>query len=305
MRKLAALLTLLAAIAPPGQAAAACITDDAGDRVCVDAPATRIVPLYAAFSDILAAMGLADRIVGRTRADASAPPRALSIGTHMRPSLELVLGLRPQLVLQMGGREEAAQSVAAIRRLGIPTAFFQVRSFADMFSAIDRIGMLAGAEAEAGALVRSLAQRLRALESRMQNAGESLPGVFFEVRYPNLLGAGPDSMVTDIIRAAGGRNVLAEGGTRKGRVVRLSEEELLRLDPEAYCIQSGPMNKNPVPLGDRPHFAGLRAARSGRVLTVDEQLFSRPGPKAVDAAEMLARFLHPGLFPSSQETTRP
>jgi iron complex transport system substrate-binding protein len=301
-------LFLLAALllAAPEARAARCITDDAGDRICLNSPAERIVPLYAAFTDILAEMRLTDRIAGRTRTDSGLSPTIPSIGTHMRPNMELVLGLRPDLALQMGGRSEAAHSVAVLRDHGIPTAFFQVRSFADLFSVIKRIGALTHADAAANALIRSLRNRLDSLGKKLENLPSPRPGVFFEVRYPNLLGAGPDSLVTDIIRAAGGVNVLAgEGSSREGRIVRLSEEELLRLNPDAYCIQTGPMNKNPVPLADRPHFATLRAAVTKRVLAVDERMFSRPGPKAVDAAEMLAEFLHPGLFSPSRETAKP
>lgn len=306
--RLRCLLPLLTALllVPSVARAAICITDDAGDRVCLERPATRIVSLYAAFTDIFEAMEQTGRIAGRTKTDLSGTLAATVpvIGTHMRPNMELVLGLRPDLALQMGGRAEAAQSVANLRRHGIPTAFFQVGSFADLFSVITRLGILTGETAAADALVRSLSLRLEALEKAL-DAIPSRPKVFFEVRYPNLLGAGPYSLVSDIIQAAGGVNVLgSEGpsaGSRKGRVIRLSEEELLRLDPDFYCIQVGPMNKNPAPLADRPHFASLRAVRSGHSLFVDEYLFSRPGPLAVDAAEKLARELHPGIFKEKTE----
>ena len=219
----------------------------------------------------------------------------------MRPSAELVLAARPDLVLQMGGRAEAAQSVADLEKLGIPTVFFQVRTFADLFSVIGRIGTLTGTEDAAAGLVRSMQTQLDAIARTVAKAGTPPPAVFFEVRYPNLLGAGPNSMVTDIIRAAGGRNVLVEG-SRKGRVARLSEEELIRLDPDYYCIQSGPMNKNPTPLAERPHFKALRAALPGRNILVGEHIFSRPGPRAVEAVAILARLMYPALFP--QETTQ-
>lgn len=314
MRRRFALILFPVLLFWQGHASAAlCITDDGGDRICLEAPATRIVPLYAAFTDILSDMGLASRIAGRTRAD-TGPDGALPstvpyIGTHMRPNAELVLGLRPHLVLQMGGRAEAAESVASLRALGIPTAFFQAHSFADLFSVIQRVGVLTGAEDHAAELVRTLRARLAALETKLSEADAPIPSVFFEVRYPNLLGAGPDSIVTDVIRAAGGRNVLAHDDSRSnfrtGKVARLSEEELLRLDPDVYCVQTGPMNKNPVPPENRPHFAHLRAVRSGNVLFVDEHLFSRPGSRAVNASEILARALHPGLFAPSQETPKP
>jgi iron complex transport system substrate-binding protein len=54
------------------------------------------------------------------------------------------------------------------------------------------------------------------------------------------------------------------------------------------------MNPNPVPVSQRSHFRTLQAVRSGAILEVDEHLFSRPGPRTVDAVEMLADVLHPG-----------
>ena len=82
--------------------------------------------------------------------------------------------------------------------------------------------------------------------------------------------------------------------------MRLSEEELIRLNPDVYLVQKGPMNPDPSPPGDRPHFQTLAAVIAERTHVVDEKVFSRPGPRNLDAAEELFPLLHPGRFP--QET---
>ena len=138
-------------------------------------------------------------------------------------------------------------------------------------------------------LEASLRARLDAVAAALPPENER-PSVFFEVRYPNLLGAGADSMVDDVVRHAGGRNCL--DGQKK--FVRLGEEELLRLDPQVYLVQRGPMNPDPVAPADRPHFRALRAVKDGRVYIVDEGAYSRPGPRAVEAVERLARLLRDG-----------
>ena len=58
------------------------------------------------------------------------------------------------------------------------------------------------------------------------------------------------------------------------------------------------MNRNPAPPAKRAHFDQLQAVREGSVLVVDELLYSRPGPRCVDAVEELAASLYPALFPS-------
>jgi iron complex transport system substrate-binding protein len=287
---------LLFLLAPPLPLAAAplCVTDDSGARVCLEAPAKRIIPLYASFSEILADLGLAERIIARTASDEVT--NAPGIGTHIRPNLELAAALAPDLVLQMSGRGEALQSVEALRRLGVTTALFKVSSFAELFSVLQRIGVLTGTERQAAALQGGLEKRLAVTATALAEKRER-PTVFFELRYPNLLAAGPGAMATDIIRLAGGTNCVS--GTADERVVRISEERLIALDPDVYLLQLGPMNKNPPPLSERAHFATLKSGQSGRVLAVEEDLFSRPGPRNINAVELLAAYLHPDLFPAA------
>lgn len=270
------------------------VVDDQGTEIRLAAPAKRIIALYGAFNEILAGMGLTDRLAARTQADVEPPEIAAlpSIGTHMRPNLELILGLAPDLVLQMGGRKAASEPVDALRRLGIPTAFFEAGSFAGLFSLIERLGALTGEPGKAAALTASIQARLDRVAAKVkaaQAAGAPRPRVAYEVRYPNLLAAGRGSLVSEVIERAGGENVV-EGD---GKLVRLAEEELLRLDPAVYLVQQGPMNPTPIPPAERPHFAPLSAIQAGRVHLVDERAYSRPGPRAVEAVEELARILYP------------
>jgi iron complex transport system substrate-binding protein len=151
--------------------------------------------------------------------------------------------------------------------------------------------VLTGESSSAGRLVDSLEARLRAVGERLDTITHR-PSVFFEVRYPNLLGAGRGSMVNDVIQHAGGSNCI---GLEK-RFVRLDMEALIACDPDFYIVQRGPMNANPGRIADRPLFQILRAVREGRVLEVDEQVYSRPGPRSVGAVEQLARFVHPHLW---------
>ena len=96
----------------------------------------------------------------------------------------------------------------------------------------------------------------------------------------------------DILKFAGAENVVKSDKS----LVIYSLESLLLDDPDFYLIQTGPMNRNPVDPRSRDHFGQLMAIRQGKILYVDEFLYSRPGPRCVDAVEKLASTLYPECF---------
>lgn len=287
----ASLVLCLAALnAAPAAAAPVRAVDGQGTAICLPAPAGRIVCLYGAFSELFLAMDAGGSLVARTTADAHIPGLAdlPEVGTHMRPNIELVVGRRPDLVVQLGGRGEAMQAVDALRGHGVPVAVYNPKTFDELFAAIRSMGALAGREARAEALVAGMRTRLDAVAWQLKDIRQR-PRVFFEIRARSLLAAGHGGLVDDVIRAAGGVNAVDSAK----KIARLGEEGLYGLDPDVYVVQRGPMNKNPLPPSQRPLYAQLRAVRLGRVVEVDEHLFSRPGPQVVHAVEVLAAFLHP------------
>ncbi len=273
-----------------GNAGAVSITDDFGTVITLKQPARRIICLYGAMNEILETMGLSDRIIARTHADDFSPTirSKPSIGTHMRPNVELVVGLRPDLVLQMAGRKGVSEPLNAIEQHGIPTALFKVTTMTELYGLITRLGVITGEPDRARDLVQSMQERVSRVQKKLGSDPER-PKVFFEIRYPNLLAAGQHSIVSEIISLAGGENCVS----LDSKLVRLSEEEVLGMNPDVYLLQKGPMNPNPVPPEKRAHFRTVQAVKTGKVLEVDEDLFSRPGPETVTAIEMLAEYLHP------------
>jgi iron complex transport system substrate-binding protein len=268
------------------------VTDDLGHEIRLAAPAKRIVPLYGAFVDILAGMGLTDRITARTEADTipAGSPDLPVIGTHMRPNLERVLAVKPDLILQMDGRGEARESAQQLAALGVPVAVFAVSDFPGLFTATQRIGVLTGSDGPASALTDRLRARLEAVAARIP--ARPRPTVFFEARSGSLLAAGQGSMVDAVITAAGGKNAV----TAEKKLVRLSDEELLRLAPAVCLTQRGPMNPEARSMAERPEYAALPCVQNGRVFVVEESRFSRPGPGSVDAVEELSRLLAAGAL---------
>jgi len=276
-----------------GAAAPVAVTDDWGQTIRLSRPASRIIALYGAFAEMLCAMGAGDRLIARTQADIHPPEiqRLPSVGTHMRPNVELILGLKPDLVIQSASRRAATAEMERLVHAGIPVAVFHPTDFPSLFSCMERLGTLTGREAEAQETTAELRRRLEAVAARIHGA-RSRPRVVFEIRSIPLTVGGRAGMVEAVLEAAGAQNAVETDRA----IVPFDVESLLHLDPDVYVVQEGPMNKNPTHPADRPHFDRLRAVREGRVFFVDEFRYSRPGPRAVDAVEELAARLFPERF---------
>src|SRR3989441_4410543 len=128
---LAALLALAVAACGRGEhvpvRGGVAVTDDAGRRVTLAAPARRVVSLLPSFTEILFAIGAGDRLVDRTTW-CDYPPQALavpSVGDGMPPSVEAVAARHPDLVvLYRSGPDVAAAE--QLERLGIRTVPFDL-----------------------------------------------------------------------------------------------------------------------------------------------------------------------------------
>ena len=282
----AALLSLLLLLlGQPQDLHAAQIIDDRGAAVALAAPPQRIISLYGGLTEILRALGAANRVVARTQGDETIPGIP-TIGTHLQPNVEMILALKPDVVIQ-GGVPKGLPALKRLEEAHVPVAMFAPRDFPGLFSTITRLGTLTGEARAAAALNRAMQAQLAAVAQRI--AGRPKPRAFFEVRELNLLAAGQGSLVNDIITRAGGDNLV----TSPQKLTLYSLEALIQANPDVYIIQKGPMNRSPDDIYARPYFQELRAVKNHRVLVVDESLFSRPGPRSAEAVEQLARFLHP------------
>ncbi|MFZ5453063.1 MAG: ABC transporter substrate-binding protein [Thermodesulfobacteriota bacterium] len=279
-----ALLLVIAILAGPAWATVQ-IQDDRGQEISLKAPPRRIVSLYGGLSEILEALGVADRVVARIQGDETLQ-KIPTVGTHLQPNVEMILALKPDLVVQ-GGVSKGMPALRKLEAEGLPVAMFAPHDFPGLFSVIQRLGVLTGRDEAAAAINRRMQERLQEVARRV--AALKPPRVFFEVRYHNLLAAGRGSIVNDIINRAGGVNIVDS----PKKLAPFGLEALIQAQPEVYIIQQGPMNRSPGDIYTRPYFQELRAVKTKRALVVEESLFSRPSPRSAEAVEKLARFLHP------------
>jgi len=270
------------------------IADDDGVSVTLDAPPQRIVTFAPSATEILFALGLGGRIVGVSGSYDDYPAAAKKIEQvggagdfGVDPNIEKVVSLRPDLLVTIEGGDQWKKR---LRALGVPVFTINSTSFDDTLHDIQTVGRLTGTTGPANQLVAGMRADAQAIQAKV--ADEPAVSCFYEVYYPPLMTVGPNTFIADLLRMAGCDSVSAAAKTD---YPQWSVDDLVRANPDVYLVSSESAS-SPAAVATRPGFDAIAAVTHGRVVPIDADLVSRPGPRIVDGLRVLSQALHPDLF---------
>lgn len=273
------------ALAALGVAAEVRVIDDAGGEVVLREPARRIVSLAPHATESLFAAGAGARIVA-TVEHADHPDEARSlprVGDSSMLDLERVVALQPDvLVVWLHGNSE--RHLEALRKLGIPMYYTRPARLHEIAGSLVRLGTLAGTEAHARRAAAEFAARLEALRRRY--ASRTPVAVFFQVWDKPLLTVNGAHVISDAIRACGGRNVF-EG--EKPLVPRVDVEAVVQARPEAIVATLAPGQADV--LGVWRRLPSFEPTARGNLLGLRTEALGRPSPRILEGMEMLCEAL--------------
>lgn len=292
------LLSPLTAADLNAQVPAVVIQDDSGRIVELDAHPGRIVSLVPVATEIIFSLGEGSRLVGRSRFDDYPPEvgRIPDVGDAIRPSVEAVLQRRPDLVILVGGSDNA-DAVREVERLGVPYLVLLFNSLENLQTNVSRLGQVVARPEEAADLWAGIERDLDEVSRAV--AGKPRPAVYYDVGYPPAFTVGAGSYLNALVALAGGRNVFGDLAAPSPRV---SLEAIVNRDPDVivHPVARGAPSTH-TSLRARPGWDNLRAVRSGAVVPVPADIVHRLGPRVGLAARLLAVALHPetreGLLP--------
>jgi len=283
-------LVLLTALALGSEAAAEpVVVRDAFERtVTLPAPPQRIVPIFASNVEMVAALGLSDRIVG-IEAYTRYPPEVLSkplVGGRLGFSVDKVVEQRPDLVVVTPARQAAHQLVDPMERLGIPVMVLLQRDVAEVLSNIRLLGRASGVPERGEAVASGLQARIGAVTRRVE--GLERPRVIMITgRLGNglLLVTRPKTYTGDAMVLAGARFGL------ESAIAQVSPEAILNADPDILLFAGNQRDLDE--LAARPGWRDLRAVKGKRAYAVSRSELLIPGPRTIDGIEHLATIFHP------------
>jgi iron complex transport system substrate-binding protein len=209
--------------------------------------------------------------------------------------------LNPDLILTQELCDVCAVSYKTVERAarmfesGVRVVSLEPNTIAEIFDNISTVGDLTGRKREAGELLLNLNARLDRIRERTDGANRPRTLMLEWLEPP----FAPGHWVPEQVAIAGGDHAFGKAGQRS---VTTTAEEINAYAPEVIVFIPCGYYKEDIlrqlPDARLPEgWNDLPAVKADKVWATDAtSYFSRPGPRVVDGAEVLARILHPELF---------
>jgi iron complex transport system substrate-binding protein len=266
------------------------VTDSNGKQVAFEAPPESIVALAPSFAEILFAVGAGDAVAAVDQ-NTDFPPEAAAKEklSGFEPSIEGIAALQPDLVViffDPGGLESALEG------LDIPVLFLSTpASIQGVFDQIELLGQATGHAQEAEDLIAEMEDGIDAIAKKLADVEEG-PSFFHELD-PTLFTTCPGEFIHDMYETLKAQNVAIDAGIP----CQLTEEAVIAGDPEVIVLADTFAGESADTVKARPGWSSVSAVQNDRVYVHDPDIVSRPGPRLVEALEILAAYLYPERFP--------
>lgn len=174
-------------------------------------------------------------------------------------------------------------------------------SLADIFDDISKVGTALGASQRADELIAVLKKRISDISSKAKNLSPKPTVACIEWIDP-LMAAG--NWMPELIEIAGGINLFGESGKHSPW---MNWEQLIQKDPDIILVCPCGFDvrrtlQEMTVISDKPGYEELTAVLEDRVFVADgNQFFNRPGPRVVEAMEIMAETMHPSVFQFGHE----
>jgi iron complex transport system substrate-binding protein len=207
------------------------------------------------------------------------------VGDFTRPSYERIVALKPDLVVVESGTITLDAVETLSKRLGVPVYVMLSTSFIAIGKHIEAMGALTGIRGGVAAAQHRIRETLATVK-RIQGASKTQPKVLMVISETPLFVAGPDGYLGDIIKLAGGQNII-----KTGSFPQVTPEAVMLLDPDILLVGAD-TNGRPYPLTGP--LRALRAARENRIQCIPGGNLGRPTLRTSAGVVELARIIHRG-----------
>lgn len=253
--------------------------DDLGREVRIPVPLNRVISLAPSITEMAFAAGAGDRLIGVT-SYCNYPAEAEKIqkvGDTQTPNIESIVALKPQLVLvSTASQLEAFASL--LERQQISVYVLDVKTVDDVPNRLRRLGKIFWTNEPAEKAASEFERRVRVVETKISSSDR--PNAFLQISNEPLFTVGSDSFMTELIERGGGVSLTKD---ISGGYPKISKETALVMDPDVIILSDSEDNREPNVV-----FKNSKAVKNGRIIRINADILSRPGPRLADALEQIA-----------------
>ena len=263
------------------------ITTPAG-AVTVAKKPRRIVSLSPTATESLFAIGAGPQVIAvddRSDYPKAAPRTRLSGFT---PNVEAIAAYRPDLVVIAYDPKGLS---SALRKLGITVVHHDgARSFAGAYTQVRQLGLITGHAPQARRLIAGMKARIGRIVERSRPTGARL-SVYHELD-PDLFSATSKTFVGKVYAALGMRNIADAADSTGTGYPQLSAEYVVAASPDVIVLADGVCcGQKPSTVAARPGWDRISAVRTGSIVSIDDSIASRWGPRLVNFFRALSSAL--------------
>ena len=273
------------------------VQDSRGTAVVISSAPQSIVSLSPSLTEILFAVDAGGNLRGVTTY-CNYPAAANEIEkiggfSSKTISIEKIVSLEPDLVFADMSRH--GPIIETLEGYGIVVISTNATSVEDCYAVIEMVGKATGNLNRSLELIDSMRSRVWRVTTVIAGIPSGKrPRVFWEVFDEPLMTAGPETFIGQLIELAGGTNIFSDV---EESWPKISHEELLERNPDVLMSSDSHGEKFTAEhIKSRTGWGGISAVKSERIYLFDGDMVSRPGPRIVDALEVMSQALYPEHF---------
>ena len=243
----------------------------------------RIVVLDPATVEMIYMLGAEDKIVGVANLERSKvwPEEKVakleSVGTFIKPSLERIITLKPDLVITSALTDDNLNN--GLKSNNIEAKRIQANSIEEIFTNFMEVAKMLGKENEANKII---AEKKAKLEEIKKIATGNKKGLFVMSASP-LMVFGNDNLPNDIMKLLNIKNI-AEN--QKGRNPIVTPEFIMKENPDIIIT----LLPNPAQIvATNPQLKNVNAIKNSKFIVVNSSQILRGSPRTIDQIEEIAK----------------
>ena len=243
----------------------------------------RIVVLDPATVEMIYMLGAEDKIVGVANLERSKvwPEEKVakleSVGTFIKPSLEKIIALKPDLVITSALTDDNLNN--GLKSNNIEAKRIQANSIEEIFTNFMEVAKMLGKENEANKII---AEKKAKLEEIKKMATGNKKGLFVMSASP-LMVFGNDNLPNDIMKLLNIKNI-AEN--QKGRNPIVTPEFIIKENPDMIIT----LLPNPSQIvATNPQLKNVNAIKNSKFIVVNSSQILRGSPRTIDQIEEIAK----------------